>query len=113
MKKNWKPLLKIARYCRICVLCGLLKSNLVRNIQAQLREAVVQLQEEVLQVSMPAKLRYRKIDLTAQALNKAIDAQLQPQHQAADSERERLLKQHFLDQLVCEAGSSICSQSFD
>lgn len=68
---------------------------------------MIQLQEDVLQISMPPKLRYRKIDLTAQALNKAIDAQLQPQHQAADSERERLLKQHFLDQLVRSANVSL------
>ncbi len=42
----------------------------------------------------------RRIEIYSQAVNKAIDAQLQTQHQLVDAERDRLLKQHFLDQMV-------------
>lgn len=51
------------------------------------------------------KIRNRKFENLCHAVNKAIDVQLQSQHQLMDSERDRLLKQYFLDQMVCRLSS--------
>lgn len=48
----------------------------------------------------PPRMRHKKIENICQAVNKVIDVQLQNQHQVMDSERDRLLKQHFMDQMV-------------
>jgi hypothetical protein len=44
--------------------------------------------------------RHKRMEHIAQAVNKVIDGQLQSQHQIIDSERDRLLKQHFIDQMA-------------